>query len=208
MSFTQTISILSLLASLASCHMEMSWPIPMDSKLNPAATNPDYNLMAPLAADGSQFPCKGYQKQNWPSSTTLQAGDTDPYNITLVDSAFHNGGSCQISLSIDQDHQVFRVIKSFIGGCPSGPGPIDLDYTIPDYVPSGPAILAWTWMNHNGNREFYMNCAAVTISSSTTDDADFNSKLPGIWVANQISVNHCATNETYDPVFPDPGPSV
>lgn len=205
MSLTQTFAILSLLAPWVSCHMEMSWPYAMDSKYNPANKNPDYNLIAPLAADGSEFPCKGYQKQSWPAVTTLQTGDTDPYNITLQGSAFHNGGSCQIALSFDNGN-TFRVIKSFIGGCPSGPGPLNLKYTIPSFVPSGTAILAWTWINFNGNREFYMNCASVNINSQSGNQQQFNS-LPGIWVANQESVNSCSSIETQDPVFPDPGPT-
>lgn len=47
----------------ALAHMEMSWPYPLHSKYNPANNynDIDYSMTSPLEADGSNFPCKGYQ---------------------------------------------------------------------------------------------------------------------------------------------------
>ncbi|KAI9690989.1 MAG: hypothetical protein M1822_008609 [Bathelium mastoideum] len=132
--------------------------------------------------------------------------------MTLEGSAMHDGGSCQISLSFDNG-ATFRVIKSMIGGCPSTE---KYEYTIPSFVPSGKALLAWTWQNHEGDREFYMNCASVTISKSSQSRRRKKqmslpqsiSDLPYIWVANLADVNNCSTTEGVDPVYPDPGSDV
>jgi len=89
---------LSLLAVLPSVygHMELSWPPPIRSKYNSdtSSSDIDYNMMAPLKADGSDFPCKGYQNDRPAESvTTYQPGQA--YNMTLAGSATHGGGSCK-----------------------------------------------------------------------------------------------------------------
>lgn len=191
-------------------HMEMSWPYPLHSKFDPKNTyhNIDYSMTEPLNADGSNFPCKGYQNDR-PIRTTVIYAAGSTYNMTLAGSATHHGGSCQISLSYDNG-ATFRVIKSMIGGCPLVSS---YDFTIPSYVPSGIAMLGWTWQNNEGNREFYMNCAEVEIISGISRrrrrDA-FNNfeSLPYIWKANLDGVNTCATTEGEDPVYPSPGPDV
>jgi hypothetical protein len=202
-------SILLLLPP-ALCHMEMSWPYPFRSKYNPADSyeNIDYSMTSPLLADGSNFPCKGYQNVDAQPVVTYAAGST--YNMTLAGSATHGGGSCQLSLSYDGG-ATFRVIKSMIGGCPLVS---QYGFTIPSFAPSGPALLAWTWQNYEGNREFYMNCAKVSIVGSsyrrtrrrtTYDSLD---SLPCMWKANLAGINECTTSEVECPVYPDAGPDV
>lgn len=168
-------------------------------------------MTAPLASDGSNFPCKGYQNDR--SSEPViqyQAGST--YNMTLSGSATHEGGSCQLSLSYDNGGS-FRVIKSMIGGCPLQ---TTYEFTIPSYMPTGDALLAWSWQNKVGNREFYMNCAQVSIEAAggystrrkRTEAAASFDALPHIWRANLAGVGDCATSEGEDPVYPNPGPDV
>ncbi|KAL1297554.1 hypothetical protein AAFC00_006122 [Neodothiora populina] len=208
-----TCTILSL-APQALAHMEMSWPYPLHSKYDPANNyqNIDYSMTSPLVADGSNFPCKGYQNDRPINNVaTWTAGTT--YNMTLAGSAVHGGGSCQLSLSYDNG-ATFRVIQSMIGGCPL----VDkYDFTLPSYVPNGQALFAWTWQNLQGNREFYMNCAEVKITGSTAGSANkrdassgFSSfeDLPFIWKANLPGINDCTTTEGTTPVYPDPGPAV
>lgn len=95
-------------STLARGHMEMSWPWPLRSKHNPLNSheNIDYSNVSttvlnrlgemltfvqtsPLAADGSNFPCKGYQNDSPDSPmqpvATYATGST--YNITLEGSA-------------------------------------------------------------------------------------------------------------------------
>lgn len=192
-------------------HMEMSWPYPLHSKYNKANSYDaiDYSMTSPLNADGSNFPCKGYQNDRPVQNTiTYAAGST--YNMTLAGTATHNGGSCQISLSYDNG-ATFRVIKSMIGACPLTD---TYDFTIPSYAPNGDALLAWTWQNNEGNREYYMNCAQVNVVSDASRRRrrrqTFNTfdSLPFIWKANLEGVNDCATIEGTDPVYPNPGPDV
>lgn len=62
---TYATAVLALAASpLVSAHLEMMSPFPLHSKFNPKTLEAfkDYSMTAPLATDGSQFPCKG----GWP----------------------------------------------------------------------------------------------------------------------------------------------
>jgi len=80
--------------------MEISWPPPLRSKYNPYTPQADidYNMMAPLNADGSNFPCKGYQNDRPVNAVIMyQAGQS--YNMTLAGTATHGGGSCESSLT-------------------------------------------------------------------------------------------------------------
>ncbi|WPH04096.1 Hypothetical protein R9X50_00698100 [Acrodontium crateriforme] len=207
-----------LLVPSAVAHMELSWPYPLHSKFDPVnhgSDQIDWSMTSPLAADGSDFPCKGYQ--NGPLRTTAMYTPGQQYNISLAGSVPHMGGSCQISLSYDNG-ATFRVIKSMIGGCPLTH---DYDFTIPSFAPPGAALLAWTWQNSVGNREFYMNCAAVQVENAPPSSASrrrqskrrgnsFNTfeDLPFIWKANMPSVTPCTTSEWEEPVYPQPGPDV
>ncbi|KAF2224803.1 hypothetical protein BDZ85DRAFT_308819 [Elsinoe ampelina] len=212
-SFSRAKALITIfaLSTTTFAHMEMSWPVPFRSKYDSRlrAAQIDYNMMAPLNPDGSDFPCKGYEYDTIQGVTAdYQSGHT--YNISLAGSIMHGGGSCQIALSYDQG-RTFKVIKSIIGGCPYK---MSYDFTIPEYAPDGTAILAWTWQNNIGNREFYMNCAEVQVSGTSSTrkrqqatSGDFSS-LPAIWVANLPSINTCKTTENVSPVYPYPGPDV
>ena len=109
--------ILSSLPTFVSAHMEMSWPYPIRSQLDPsvAEADKDYSYTSPLLQNGSDFPCKGYQ--NGVDSDIIKevytAGGT--YNMSLAGTVTHDGGSCQLSLSYDNG-LTFKVIQSMIGG--------------------------------------------------------------------------------------------
>jgi hypothetical protein len=207
---TSASALYTLLAVIPSalCHVEMVWPSPLRSKHNPSTPENliDYSMKAPLDASGSNYPCKGYQRDlHQQPAAAYDAGST--YNITLEGSATHGGGSCQLSLSYDQG-ETFKVIKSMIGGCPLK---TSYDFTIPSYAPSGEALFAWSWQNKIGNREFYMNCAAVKVQGGQSKrETSFDSmdSLPGIWKADLKSITECTTSEGESPVYPHPGPDV
>ena len=163
-------------------------------------------MTAPIKAAG--FPCKGYQSDlgtaAGKSVADWAAGGS--YNFTTAGSAVHGGGSCQVALSYDKGAS-FKVIKSFIGGCPAvGKA---FDFAVPSDAPTGDAMFAWTWQNNIGNREYYMNCAAVTITAaagtSKAAAAPFSSR-PDLFVVNLD--NGCTTADNKDVVYPDPGPDV
>lgn len=195
------------LVSLCEAHMEMSWPPPFRSRNNPYTTDVDYNLVDPLRADGSNYPCKGYHSlvgsPQGRSVVTWEAGQK--YNFSLIGGATHDGGSCQASLSYDSG-KTWKVIQSFHGGCPLRR---DWEFDLPNDAPSGDALFAWSWFNRIGNREMYMNCARVTINKARqvpSSNAVAFSSRPNMFTAN-IN-NGCSTVEGYDVAFPNPGPSV
>ncbi|RDI76958.1 ATP-dependent bile acid permease [Venturia inaequalis] len=205
--------LMGLLSPLVSSHMELSQPLPQRSQFNPALSGGavDYNLKSPLAADGSNFPCHGYQNDPFVSAATYTAGKT--YQMALSGTTTHGGGSCQLSLSYDNGG-TFKVIKSMVGGCPLTQ---QYDFTIPSFAPTGNALFAWTWFNEIGNREMYMNCAFVQIVGSSTTRRSRTKRqsaitsmnsLPNIWRANIAGLDQCATVEGSDPVFPNLGPDV
>jgi len=202
MHFTTAAIALAAFASSAYAHMEMTNPIPLRSKLNKNSPNPDFSMTTPLSASGSDFPCKGYLKDigtpagvstaSWPAGS--------PQKLGITGGAAHNGGSCQLSLSYDGG-KTFKVIKSIEGGCvnPAG-GDHTFDFTVPTDAKSGDAIFSWTWFNNTGNREMYMNCAAVTITGSGTSTL---ADRPDMMVANVG--NGCAVPDGTDVKFPNPG---
>lgn len=181
----------------------------------------------PLAGDGSDFPCKlrsdTYEyTPDTLSHNTFHVGD-QPL-LSLIGSATHGGGSCQISLTTDLEpsaNSQWMVIHSIEGGCPANvpgnsagnadtPDPTTFNFTIPD-IADGRYTLAWTWFNRIGNREMYMNCAPIQILSKLNSEKQEGKSLskmtdfPGLFVAN---INGCITTEGVDIHFPNPGDSV
>ncbi|KAL1712454.1 hypothetical protein EV715DRAFT_213621 [Schizophyllum commune] len=183
----------------------MTAPPPLRSKHNEHADQAqvDYSMTSPLEASGSNFPCKGYLKDTTgkDSVASWQAGSSQ--QVTLEGSAIHEGGSCQLSISEDEG-ATFKVIKSFIGNCPSSTGPVTLDVDIPKDVKDGDVVFAWTWNNRVGNREFYMNCAIVTIEGG----GDGLASYPDMFVAQLSDINSCTVPEGVDVDYPAPGDQV
>ncbi|TNY23742.1 hypothetical protein DMC30DRAFT_413864 [Rhodotorula diobovata] len=195
-----------LATAAVSAHMQLVKPLPINSKFDPqtAEANKDYSMQSPLLADGSNYPCKGYNTPSAYSSldatATLKAGSSFEVEFA-AGGATHGGGSCQFSVSYDQG-KTFAVIHSVIGGCP-----LQSTYSvpIPSSLPSATkATFAWTWFNLVGNREEYMNCAIVDIQGSSSSGSYTG---PGLFRANTLG-DTCITTEGVTPVFPNPGPSV
>ncbi|KAJ3375292.1 hypothetical protein GGF31_004410 [Allomyces arbusculus] len=157
-----TMVLVFLLALLApsvvvNAHMMMTNPAPRSSKTNPGAGQfIDYSYTAPLGT----FPCKGYAPQA--SVKTVQAGSS--LAVTVSGGATHGGGHCFFSLSYDG--QTFVTLDSIIRTCLAGPaGDFSFSIPIPSSAPAGKATFAWSWINAIGNREYYMNCADITIEN-------------------------------------------
>ncbi|OQU94551.1 hypothetical protein CLAIMM_00898 [Cladophialophora immunda] len=196
-------------------HMQLSWPYPLRSPLDPdvPVDEKDYNMVAPLFADGSNFPCKNYENDTdgYVTKATYLAGGT--YDMWLNGTVEHDGGSCQLSLSYDNG-ATFKVIKSMIGGCPLTH---TYNFTIPSFAPSSDsALFSWSWFNLVGDREMYQGCARVQIvggssgrhrrSSPYRRQASQFDRLPNMFVCNVG--NGCQTIERQEVVFPDPGNDV
>lgn len=204
--------ILAALAAAASAHVHMASPPPLRAKENPNVVKVDDSINSPLNPDGSNFPCKGYHLDTAEMGSVADFAPGSSQKVTFAEGgAGHNGGSCQVSISVDGGN-TFKVIRSFMGGCPvvadgnggQSPSP-GLDFTIPKDTPAGPALLSWSWNNRVGNREFYQNCASVTVTSegAGSEAIPFNQR-PDMFTANLGK--GCTTAESIDVDYPDPGP--
>ncbi|CZT49570.1 related to spore coat protein SP96 precursor [Rhynchosporium secalis] len=219
------------LATLGKAHMIMSSPTPFGkSSLN----------NSPLDASGSDFPCKQrpgvYSAEG--ASNTWPLGSTQ--SLSFTGSATHGGGSCQVSISYDKaptKDSTWKVIHSIEGGCPikgvagnngdnaNAVNPDTYSFKVPSNLPTGTAVMAWTWFNKIGNREMYMNCAPITLTGGSSkrseefefedrnatllmerDESSFNA-LPNMFVANIPSAS-CLSVDSSDLAFPNPGDSL
>jgi len=202
-------AMLAIAPLAAHAHIIMASPVPF----GPAGSFPKQD---PLTAE--MFPC-----QNTPSTGAMVNKWTAGSNtsINLLGSAVHSGGSCQVSVTKDKSptkDSVWRVIHSWEGGCPDVPPgggnfmPADakavrppLPFTIPTELPDGEMTMAWTWSNKVGNREFYMNCAAVEISGGAKDDTEFDA-LPEMAVnIDGVGKTPCKSVEDHDYSYENPG---
>jgi len=184
-------------------HMHMTDPPALGASENKFTSSKDVDMDAPLAPNGSNFPCRGHlgligtaagsSVAEWPAGSQQ--------SVTVAGGARHNGGSCQVSLSEDGG-STWKVMKTFIGDCPAAGAP--MGFTVPAEAKSGEAVFAWSWFNQVGNREMYMNCAAVTISGGGSG----LTALPDMFVAN--IGNGCASNAegSGDLEIPNPGKDV
>lgn len=166
-------------------------------------------MTSPLDASGANFPCKGFHTDftNDPNGLGASVADWAPgssQTIKLAGTAYHGGGSCQVSFSYDAGH-TFKVVRTYLGNCPTGENAV-LDFTVPNDTPAGDAIFAWTWFNQLGNREMYMNCAHVKITGESHDVSKFASSRPEIFKAN--IGNGCRTVDSRDVAIPNPGNDV
>lgn len=216
--FFQT-TALAALAAGASAHMVLNSPVPF-------AWESEATKQAPLAP--SDFPCKQPAGTYAVTSmNTVAAGGS--LDVQLKGGATHGGGSCQFSITTDtkptKDSQ-WKVLHSQIHGCQGGPeddnmsndandtrNPI-IPVKIPEGLPAGQYTFAWSWLNKLGNREFYMNCAPleVTSGSSKRDQASSSvesilGQLPDMFVAN-LPETECQVASGQDFVYPNPGDSV
>ncbi|KAK8187328.1 hypothetical protein HDK77DRAFT_428216 [Phyllosticta capitalensis] len=205
---------ISALAALAAtvisgshAHMIMKSPVPYgkDSLNN-----------SPLDNSGSDFPCK--QRSGVYDISEVNSMPVGvPQELSFTGSATHGGGSCQISVTLDQKptkDSEWKVIHSIIGGCPTNAagnlattdGASTFNFSMPEGMPNGQYTLAWTWFNKVGNREMYMNCAPIKVSGGADNNNAYN-KLPDMFVAN-LPREECEIPENENFNFPNPGDSV
>jgi len=207
-------SLLVAFAASAAAHMRMDHPKPYGfDTLNSSPLEP------------ADFPCK--QRPGVYDVTQMNqwnAGETQ--TVSFLGSAVHGGGSCQFSITTDQqpsESSQWKVIHSVVGGCPSnvtgnlqenpdGTQAATFPVTMPDNIPDGQYTFAWTWLNKVGNREFYMNCAPIQVGSgtgkaSTASASAALSSLPDMFVAN-LPATSCSTAENEDFNYPNAGQSI
>nr|OQO24198.1 hypothetical protein B0A51_08584 [Rachicladosporium sp. CCFEE 5018] len=225
-SFTRAALAVAMLSTLSNAHFFIKSPTPIEGS---GIKQPLEASGSDFPCHGVALPSSGGQKMAAGSSQVLafDAGLPNPdQNTGGVNTAVHGGGSCQLSLLYDTskaaDPSAWHVIYSIEGGCPANTkGNLDIpggakyctsqdegdcvhqfNYTIPEGVQSGNAIMGWTWFNTIGNREMYMNCANVEITGGSGSEMG---SLPGMFAANIAQAGGCATKEQQAVGFPDPG---
>lgn len=186
-----------------SAHMMLASPVPFN--LGNGLTT------SPLKDDGSNYPCQVGNDGKYSMTAMNKIPVNEPVLLAFSGSATHEGGTCELAISMDKEPRadsVFKVIQVFEGNCPIAPLSGNLTFNIPkDFPTTDRATLAWAWYNKIGNREMYMNCAPVQITGGSNDKSYFDS-LPNMFVAN-VAVpgadGQCQTVETKDTEIPNPG---
>lgn len=144
---TNMLLFLSALLPLVSAHMNLISPMPLGYKGIPGIPEnlKDYNYVSPMLSSGADFPCKGHlnllsDKVAGAPQATWAAGTSQSW--TLEGSATHSGGSCQVAISEDSG-KTFKVVKSYVGGCPLVTGTTKNTFLVPKETKSGKQIFAW-----------------------------------------------------------------
>lgn len=155
----------AFLSTTCQAHMEMKSPPPRRSKYNPSTPQGDidYSMTSPLLDNGSNFPCKRYPAGR--NVAVVKAGSV--LNVQMAGTVFHLGGHCQWSISYDGG-KTFLALKTVLNNCFTGTG-LSIPVPFPRGLPRCEhCVFAWTWVNAVGNRELYMNCADIGVSSTSS----------------------------------------
>ncbi|KAJ1732970.1 hypothetical protein LPJ72_003114 [Coemansia sp. Benny D160-2] len=174
----------ALLAGLAAGHISLISPCPRYSSVGtdcpslPSGQSIDTQMNAPISSVtlGTSEPlCK--HTVPWPTpAATWKAGETVTVKFN-PNAAIHSGGNMEFSISYDGGKTfavVYQVLRyAFLNSKPAGltntAEVLEYSFKLPEDLPnSDSAVFAWTWVNASGNREFYMNCADVKITGSSS----------------------------------------
>ncbi|KAI1844876.1 hypothetical protein JX265_009463 [Neoarthrinium moseri] len=213
-------AMIGLKIPIAHGHTFMQNPVPFPSQ---------YLDNGPVAKDGSNWPCSGDTEYDRAGIANVWKRGSQQY-LQAMGGATHGGGSCQISITLDPKpnrQSQWRVIHSIEGGCPIrnltevnyGESPTVLlpsiyNFTVPNWVPIGPVIMAWTWYGRWSVPEMFMNCAPIMVLGGPQEpDVPESVRLekfhaaPLVFEAN--NGNGCWTmNQGNCVKFPNPGNSV
>ena len=162
--------LLLFLIKTCIAHISLSFPPSRRNQLSKYYLNSglvNYNLRSPLLVtdDHFTFPCKGFPKG--PSVATF---NDSKLTVILEGTAVHGGGHCQLGVSYDD--KTFVVLQTVIGNCLLDTKSYSFD--LPQNSKGGGMTIFWTWINRIGNREYYMECADITVNTNGN-----NTKIPG-----------------------------
>ena len=164
---------LVLLSFVKMCvaHISMSFPPSRHNQLSEYYNKPElvnYNLRSPLYVqpDFFSFPCKGF-----PKGPSVQTFSTNTITVTLEGTAVHGGGHCQFGVSYDDKN--FVVLRTVETDCLLNS--MSYSFDLPENARGNDVTVFWTWINRIGNREYYMECADVTVATNG-DRTDISGK--------------------------------
>ncbi|PSN74861.1 hypothetical protein BS50DRAFT_596040 [Corynespora cassiicola Philippines] len=239
--FSKAFTLLAL-AGMGSAHMHLHYPPTFKGDNNPNTQGePDPELNYPYGCCGKEAPgpCKGYvdllDTDEGKPVATWTAGQQANFSLSgsIITGAgenpqggTHYGGSCQVGFSTDKG-KTFKVATTFQGNCPlrangATPEGQTFDFTVPADLPSAERVLfAWTWVNRE--KEFYMNCASVTIegavpahtrlglrhaAATSATESDFSSR-PDMLISIDYEGATChSKGNSFELEWPEPGPDV
>ncbi|KAJ1654892.1 hypothetical protein IWQ61_005253 [Dispira simplex] len=116
---------------------------------------PDYDAATPISTKDrvNRDPmCRGPRGK---SNGVLKAGET--ITLEFINNAIHKGGHCEVAMSTNEKD--WAVILTKLTSCFVDEEGLNIKATIPQDAPSlDHVVIAWGWVNAEGNREFYMNC--------------------------------------------------
>jgi hypothetical protein len=143
-------------------HISLSHPPSRRNQLSEYYNNAglvNYNLRSPLYVepDFFSFPCKGF-----PKGPSVHTFDTNTITLTLEGTAVHGGGHCQFGVSYDDKN--FVVLRTVETNCLLNS--MSYSFDLPEDARGNDVTVFWTWINRIGNREYYMECADVTVQTS------------------------------------------
>ncbi|KAJ1969075.1 hypothetical protein IWQ62_000858 [Dispira parvispora] len=148
-----------LLASpMVLAHEHIAKPCIRRSPIQPECEGfgePDYNAATPISTKDTvnRDPmCRGPRGK---SNGVLKAGET--ITLEFINNAIHKGGHCEVAMSTNEKD--WAVILTKLTSCFVDEEGLNIKATIPKDAPSlEHVVISWTWVNAEGNREFYMNC--------------------------------------------------
>nr|OQO29150.1 hypothetical protein B0A51_03854 [Rachicladosporium sp. CCFEE 5018] len=192
----------------AAAHMRMAHPVPFSPQ-----------MLGSSPIDASTFPCKigasdgaGAYSLTVSTMNKMVVGQDQTLDF-MPGGAPHNGGTCQLAISLDATptkDSIWKIIQVYEGGCPVPKDATDgthgtYSFKIPDGFPNADtATFAWTWFNRVGNREMYMNCAPISIGGGS-ESKDYYNSLPNMYVINLGQGDTCKSTDSKDLKIPNPG---
>ncbi|KAJ1658822.1 hypothetical protein IWQ61_001999 [Dispira simplex] len=121
----------------------------------------DYDIATPISTKDTvnrDNMCRGPRGK---SNGVLKAGETITLNFD-PSGAIHSGGHCEVSMSTNEKD--WAVILTKLTNCFVDEEGLNIKATIPQDAPSlEHVVIAWGWVNAEGNREFYMNCMDFSV---------------------------------------------
>lgn len=152
------IHLLNFLTFINS-HSEMIEPSPRRSQYqkNIKEELKDYDLESPLITNTDHL-CK-YKKRDPPQGSYFPGSSI---NTKILIDDKHFGGHCQFSISTDGKN--FVTLKTIFNDCIMNRNTYQV--TIPQDILPGLYVYAWSWVNREGNAEFYMDCADIEIKGN------------------------------------------
>ncbi|KAJ1508565.1 hypothetical protein HMI55_000325, partial [Coelomomyces lativittatus] len=140
-------------------HAAMKYP-PIRATLRDGVPHVDSNIDpilpkgTPLYFEGhvvyKSFPCGSSQPRR--NNFNLEKGKILPVQITVNN--WHYGGTCQFSISYD-NAKTFVAFHQVLHDCLNTGGTsreVKIDVPIPNDLPGGNAVFAWTWITKKSNQ--------------------------------------------------------